>query len=347
MRCKNKLFILFLFPLFLWGDSSLVEFDRLMGKKNTSFDALSFKEQAFLEKLKQHYEQKKERIKAEALETKIPKVIHFIWLGPRPFPPTSVQNVRSWLAKHPDWKIKFWTDRSRFPPCEEMECIDVEAFSFSFFGELFNQTENYGEKSDLLRFEILYREGGVYVDHDASCLTSFDALHEGFDFYCGLEVPHPPVADRVLTCGNGLIGAKPSHPLIKEVIHLIAARWEEIAKRYRGNDGYSRTQRVMERTYLALTLAIEKNLDRLSDCDIVLPAAYFFSKGKLAPLYSQHFFANAWAQEKRKSVPKQWRKEIASVEKMVKKIQKMVLLTTLCNTVALFFLIKKPRQFFR
>lgn len=36
--------------------------------------------------------------------------------------------------------------------------------------------KNYGEKSDILRYEILCQFGGIYVDCDFECLKSFDGL---------------------------------------------------------------------------------------------------------------------------------------------------------------------------
>ena len=94
-----------------------------------------------------------------------------------------------------------------------------------------------------------------------------------------------------------MIGSRPGHPIVKEVIGLIDRRWDELQAKYPGKDGFSRTQIVMERTYLALTLALRTKLDLPGNSDIVLPAAYFFAKPGLKPLYSRHFFANSWAKD--------------------------------------------------
>lgn len=42
----------------------------------------------------------------------------------------------------------------------------------------FDAAKNYGEKSDILRYEILFVYGGVYADVDVECLQPFDALAE-------------------------------------------------------------------------------------------------------------------------------------------------------------------------
>src|ERR1700688_1443629 len=55
----------------------------------------------------------------------IPRVIHAIWLGPRPFPESSVKNIQAWIDRHPGWTFKFWTDLERPPPCPEMQRVLV------------------------------------------------------------------------------------------------------------------------------------------------------------------------------------------------------------------------------
>jgi hypothetical protein len=298
----KNLSILLFFCLFvagnLFADNALQgvdEFDELMGKTTPHWRHVAQpQDKQTLEYAKTIYFKNKLAQFVEEGPYKIPPVIHFIWLGPRPFPPQSVENVRTWMSQNPGWKVKFWTDRDREPPCEGMEKILVRDFNFLKLGKCFEESQNWGEKSDLLRYEILYQQGGVYADHDANCLKSFSGMNRGYDFFCGLETPHEAFAGRSVTCGNGVIGARPRHPTVGNVIDLIAERWQMLAEKYRGNDDYSRIEVVMQRTYIALTQAIAETIDRDGNIDIVLPAAFFFSKSGITPLYSKHFYATAW-----------------------------------------------------
>ena len=225
---------------------------------------------------------------------KIPPVLHLIWLGPRPFPPKSVENLRSWVAYHPEWKIKLWTDREREPPCEGIELVDVDSFPLRHLKRCFQESNNYAEQSDILRYEILFAEGGIYLDHDTYCMASFDSLIRGYDFFCCLEAPHEPFVGANVTCWNGLIGSRPGHPTLKKVIDLIAERWEAIGRKFRGKDPYSQVEVVMQRTYIALTHALEGTLDRPGNTDVVFPAAYFFAKSGIPSIYSKHFCQTTW-----------------------------------------------------
>ncbi|NGX45857.1 MAG: hypothetical protein K940chlam2_01037, partial [Chlamydiae bacterium] len=276
------------------------EFDYLMGKETDHWAHVAQAEDIqLLEKCSALYESNKQlRFKKEG-DYKIPPKVHFIWVGPNPFPPASVENVRTWIAHHPDWEVIFWTDRKRLPPCEDMQVRLVQDFPFLFLKERYEESNNWGEKSDVLRYEILYQLGGTYVDHDANCLIRFDGLHRGYDFYCGLEAPHPPFAGRNITTGIGVFGARPGHPRIKRVIDLIDSHWSELGRKYPGRDGYSRTQLVMERTYMVLTDTLSEGFEAEGMTDIVFPSAYFFAKKGIAPLYSAHFYANTWAGEER------------------------------------------------
>ncbi|MES2122079.1 MAG: glycosyltransferase [Chlamydiota bacterium] len=122
----------------------------------------------------------------------IPKRMHFIWLG-SPLPAICAKMVATWKELHPDWIVKVWTD------------ADAEAFPLQ--NRLaYNIARNYGEKSDIFRYEILYHLGGMYADIDFECLQSFEELHRSCEFYTGA------LEQYVL---NGLVGCRPGHPIIK------------------------------------------------------------------------------------------------------------------------------------
>ncbi|MDR3646409.1 MAG: glycosyltransferase [Candidatus Babeliales bacterium] len=132
------------------------------------------------------------------LQNKIPKKIHQIWLGSQ-LPARYNELTASWKNHHPDWEYKLWTDN------------DIESFNL-YNKDLYAKTTNYGEKSDILRYEILYRHGGIYADCDFECLKPHDELSNYCDFYAGLGY----APDPIILCG--LIGSVPNHPILKACI---------------------------------------------------------------------------------------------------------------------------------
>jgi len=345
---KFLLFLVSIVPLF---SSEPEEFDLLMGKKTSYFEYLEEdgEKQAY-DRYRSLYARHCALLSRADGKNKIPKVVHLIWLGPRQFPRASVEHVRSWIALNPGWKFKFWTDRARPAPCSNMETVVFKEFPFSRLGKEYAASDNWGEKSDLLRFEILLAEGGVYIDHDANCLHSFEALHDGFDLYCGLEAPHPSFAGHNLTAGIGVIGSRPGHPVIEKTIDLIRSRWDALGEKYPGSDGFSRTQIVIERTYLALTDALTEKVDLEGNVDIVLPAAYFFAKPGIPSLYSKHFFANSWADEDGKDISFEKRAQhaLAKIDKRFEKILFFLGGFTILNLFLIGFTLlslKNPRSY--
>lgn len=294
------------------------DFEQLMGKETEHWKYIQQTEdKELLQKFKTLYEKNRPLLDAAVENYKIPKVVHFIWLGPRPFPPGSVENIRTWIAHHPDWVFKFWTDRDRPVPCNGMEKHYVKDFPFAFLKDCYEDSENFGEKSDVLRFEILYREGGVYADHDANCLQSFEKLNQAYDLYCCLETPHPAFVGRTITSGNGLLGSRPGHPVIKKTIDVIGDRWMDLKNTFRGRDRPTRNELVMQRTYIALTHALNREAGREGNADIVLPSSYFFAKSGMKSLYSKHFYASAWQDNKasRESTEKKLLKHFREIQK--------------------------------
>lgn len=270
-------------------------FEALQGSKTNDWDYIQTKgDFEDLEYFKTLYDKNQHFQFSLSPIFKIPKTVHLIWLGPNPFPSGSVENVRTWMAHHPDWTFVFWTDRKRLSPCRGMEVRYVQDFNFEFLKEKFEESKNWGEKSDIWRYEILYREGGVYIDHDAVCLRPFHGLHTGYDFYACLEMPHEEIEKAALTAGIGIIGARPHHPVLKETIQIVLNRWDEVTTAFSSTDPLSEARRVAHRSYIALTYAFKKGLNRPENTDIIFPACYFYPKHGLPGFYSEHLYGTSW-----------------------------------------------------
>ena len=278
------------------SEISMLSFEEMMGKETSSWKYLQKKCDFELCQFYKDIFEKKRHLHLQPSENyKIPKIIHFIWLGPKAFPPQSVSNIRSWIEKHPDWVVKFWTDKVRPPPCKEMQLCLIENFQFKKLKECYESSDNWGEKSDLLRFEILLQEGGVYTDHDSNCLHPFDDFHKAYDFYGCLEQPHIAIEGFTITAGNGLLAAKKNHPIIQESLNQVVDRWDFVQKMYPLNEKIHKMKRVQAGAYMALNLALHKKLENSSLDDIVFPASYFFASEKIPSIYSQHFYQASWA----------------------------------------------------
>lgn len=133
---------------------------------------------------------------------KIPLKFHLIWLGSTP--PERYYTLEKQLRTlHPNFEIKLWTDYD----VTQIKMINRDAY---------DSATNYGEKSDILRYEILDQEGGVYLDGDFLVVKPLTDFFYATNFFAGLAYnPHS------IELYNGFIGSEPGHPIIKLCISEI------------------------------------------------------------------------------------------------------------------------------
>ena len=131
----------------------------------------------------------------------IPHIVHQIWLGDSPLPAEFEGYRESWARHHPQWEIRFWTE-TNLPE--------------GLRPEVYELLRHPVERSDILRLELLLREGGVYVDTDFECLRPLDPLLGGVDFFCAYLKE-----GRV---NNAIIGAVPGHPLPARMLAVVTPR---------------------------------------------------------------------------------------------------------------------------
>ncbi len=204
---------------------------------------------------------------------RIPKIMHFIWIGGA-VPEKFKKLQQGWIEQHPDWECRVWRDK------------DIATFGFRNL-DLILESRNPGAISDLMRYEILYRYGGVYIDFDFECLQPIDELSYLYDFYIGIQ----PLDCGFVQLGTGLIGAIPGHPLLKHVIDDIRANWRGC-----GDDVPKETGPVCF-TKLFLAYAGKTNL-----IDVALPVHYLYPLGckeydllREKWLYEGSFGIHRWA----------------------------------------------------
>ena len=135
-----------------------------------------------------------------AVDLRIPKIIHRVWLGDAPMPEAFARFGETWQANHPDWEMRLWRE-SDLPELRNQA--------------LFDAADTFAGKADIVRYELLLRYGGIYVDTDFECLRPFEALLDGLDGFIGTE------NGEVLT--NALIGTVPGHPFLEAAIEALPA----------------------------------------------------------------------------------------------------------------------------
>ncbi|MDZ4124183.1 MAG: glycosyltransferase, partial [Hydrogenophaga sp.] len=212
-------------------------------KKETNYKEI-------LDELAVLYEKNNLTKKEIGSQLRIPKKIHQIWLG-SPLPERYKQWQKTWTDLHPDWEYTLWTD------------ADIPSLTMQN-KKLFLASKNLAERSEIVRCEILYQYGGVYIDTNIECLKPFDIFHYAYDFYVGIL----PLENEETLLTNGLIGSAPGHPALKMYLDSLQTRWcypiIENQIQYRSGA-------------LAFEQAVFQALTTYSPEIIALPPSFFFT----------------------------------------------------------------------
>ena len=129
-------------------------------------------------------------------------ILHQIWVGNKPMP---TKWMDTWRKLNPDMGYSLWTNFQGFRYQKKIQhLIDKGHIACA---------------TDIMRVEILYDHGGVYIDADSIALKPIqDAWFINHPFWA--------VQDHTQWVANGTIGAHKEHPILKDYLERIAGPHE-------------------------------------------------------------------------------------------------------------------------
>lgn len=133
----------------------------------------------------------------------IPKILHQIWIGPKP-PPIELMNT--WKDKNPHLEYIFWNEQE----------IKQRNITFKCQKQISAIKEINGA-ADIIRWEILQNYGGIFVDADSICIEPFDDSffqRTGFSTFENKNIRQDLIA-------TGTMGFIPNHPLVNDIVESI------------------------------------------------------------------------------------------------------------------------------
>ena len=129
------------------------------------------------------------------MQNQIPKVIHYCWFGDDAMPQKAIDCINSWKKYCPDYEIVKWDESS----------FDINKYQFA--KEAY-ENKKWAFVADIARLDIIYNNGGIYLDTDVEIIKNIDELLK-YDFYIGFE------SDEYVNTGLGF-GAKKNSKIILE-----------------------------------------------------------------------------------------------------------------------------------
>lgn len=127
----------------------------------------------------------------------IPKIIHYCWFGKKEIPEQYKIWIKSWKKYCPDYEVIEWNENNYDYTKNQYTYEAYKSGKWSFV-------------SDYARLDIIYNNGGIYLDTDVELVKNLDELlfQKGF---MGLQDDYK--------CATGLgFGAIKYHPLIKSLM---------------------------------------------------------------------------------------------------------------------------------
>jgi mannosyltransferase OCH1-like enzyme len=127
------------------------------------------------------------------------------------------------------------------------------------------------ERSDILRLEVLFGEGGVYVDTDFECHRPLEDVIDDYEFFTA-----PLKANGWIN--NAFIGSIPGHPILERALSELRPR------EFHGYDKHGTGPRFLD--------TLLKDYPEATR----LPAELFYqtSPGQLADAVATHHAAGSW-----------------------------------------------------
>ena len=147
----------------------------------------------------------------------IPKIIHQIWLGPNKRPDIWMNSWKNdYINKYPEWTYKLWTEKE----IDELDLINKKQY---------NNEKFYNGKSDIARYEILYKFGGIFIDADSLWIqNSLNDILERSKI-SGMFCAEEPV--NKWSIANGVIGFTKEHPILQNMINHISNNYFNLKKK--------------------------------------------------------------------------------------------------------------------
>jgi len=153
----------------------------------------------------------------------IPKIIHQIWIGNSDPPKLNLLYMNT-CNDMKGWEYKLWTDKDitkkNFPLTYN---IIQDIIQVGIDDNKINK--KFAQVADLMRLEILFRNGGVYIDTTAECLKNFDTLFDNEDYTFIVSNEDPCGFDCVNSEGeyyisNSFIASSKRHPVLRNLLSV-------------------------------------------------------------------------------------------------------------------------------
>ena len=220
-------------------------------------------------------------------DTRIPRTIHYIWVGGNPKPDSVNKYIETWKKYCPDYEIKEWNEKN-YDVTKNRYCREAyEAKKWAFV-------------TDYMRLDILDKEGGIYMDSDVEILKNLDNfLNE--PAFSSFEAGDP----TNIFLPTGMMGSEKGGAWVK----YLKSYYDKDRSFYKENgqpDTTTNTNIITNMTEKKYGIKLNNKLQKFEDFTM-FPSDYFCPKSwstgdiKLTKnTHTIHHFAMSWVSDNEK-----------------------------------------------
>lgn len=201
----------------------------------------------------------------------IPRIIHLIWVGKTDAPAFFDLHIIKWQELMPNWEIRVWKNKD----------ITIEHFPEKIINILQNVKKG-AQKADIMRYFIIEKYGGIYLDSDITPNKSLEPLME--------------IDTKIILCHDmpltweyiqiAFFAAEPCHPLFKIASELC------YSANINGDHLYIDTgPRLFGQAMFKLD---ENKIETEINEIILLPSKFFYYNENYEGRFGNHFYAKMW-----------------------------------------------------
>lgn len=201
----------------------------------------------------------------------IPKIIHYAWFGSE-IPSYIDTRINEWKKVLPEWRFILWNENN----------FDINRYAFT--RQMYKE-KKLGYAADELRFDVLYRYGGFYLDVDMLLKKDLTSLLNN-KMVWGFQYDN-----SILT---SMIGSEPNQELLSYILDVYEGRrYPELQEQSFLMTSNPFITKILMREYTSFRT--NGKYQKISPGIVVYPKDYFTypSKDKVGN-FAEHLFDNSW-----------------------------------------------------
>ena len=105
----------------------------------------------------------------------VPERLHFIWIGSQ-IPLKYIRNIETFRTQNKQYEIYLWVDNDTSVQMLQNKSFHVQKIQTSLLmnRDIYEHETDFGAKSDIFRYEVVFQYGGIYYDIDSVAIKPFD-----------------------------------------------------------------------------------------------------------------------------------------------------------------------------